>query len=91
MKKTAALLFSLALITGIAACGSPPGASLPAPVAPETVSSGAAEPEATPTPEPEPSAVTLTLAGDLVMHTPLNDEALQPDGSYDYTPLFEYV
>lgn len=91
MKKTAALLLSFALITGIAACGSPPGASLPAPVAPETVSSGAAEPEATPTPEPEPSAVTLTLAGDLVMHTPLNDEALQPDGSYDYTPLFEDV
>ena len=48
MKKTAALLLSFALITGIAACGSPPGASLPAPVAPETVSSGAAEPEATP-------------------------------------------
>ena len=33
----------------------------------------------------------LTLAGDLVMHTPLHDEALQADGSYDYTPIFEDV
>ncbi|HIS97614.1 MAG TPA: CapA family protein, partial [Candidatus Scatomorpha pullistercoris] len=44
-----------------------------------------------PTPEPTPSVVKLTLAGDLVMHTPLHDEALQADGSYDYTPIFEDV
>ncbi|HIS66060.1 MAG TPA: CapA family protein, partial [Candidatus Scatomorpha merdipullorum] len=35
--------------------------------------------------------VTLTLAGDIVMHTPLNSEVLQADGSYDYALLFEDV
>ena len=35
--------------------------------------------------------VKLTLAGDLVMHSQLNSEVLQPDGSYDYSLLFEDV
>ncbi len=32
--------------------------------------------------------MTLTVAGDIVCHTGLNAEALQDDGSYDYTQVF---
>ena len=88
MKRIATLFLCLALITGLAACAGEPSGNLPNPVHP---SSGEPSPTPEPTPEPEPSVVNLTLAGDLVMHTPLNTEVLQPDGSYDYTLLFEDV
>ena len=89
MKKLAALLLCLTFASGLAACGAAPEASLPAPVA---ASVDPVEPTNTPAPEPEkPSVVNLTLAGDLVMHTPLNDEVRTPDGSYDYSVLFEDV
>ena len=57
----------------------------------QSVTPQTASPEPTLTPEPEPSVVKLTLAGDLVMHSQLNSEVLQPDGSYDYSLLFEDV
>ncbi len=78
-----------ALLT-LAACGAP-AAELPEPVAASAAPAPTPTPAPEPTPEPEPQTVTLTLAGDLVMHTPLNSEALQPDGSYDYAPIFEDV
>lgn len=88
MRRTAALLLCLALIFALAACGEGSGGQLPAP---EMPSANTPEPTPSPTPEPEPIVVDLTLAGDLVMHTPLNSEVLQPDGSYDYSLLFEDV
>ena len=33
----------------------------------------------------------LVFAGDLMGHMPLHSAALQPDGSYDYSPCFQYV
>lgn len=91
MRRVAALLLCLIIITGLAACGEPAGSGLPEPVAPSQTALPAPEPTPEPTPEPEPSVVRLTLAGDLVMHTPLNSEVMQADGSYDYTLLFEDV
>ena len=91
MRRVAALLLCLIIITGLAACGEPAASGLPEPVAPSQTASPAPEPTPEPTPEPEPSVVRLTLAGDLVMHTPLNSEVMQADGSYDYTLLFEDV
>lgn len=94
MKRVLALCLCAALLLSLAACGSAPEVTLPAP---EGEAEAAPTPEPTPTPTPEPtpeptpSVVKLTLAGDLVMHTPLHDEALQPDGSYDYAPIFEDV
>lgn len=94
MKRVLTLCLCAALLLSLAACGSAPEVTLPAP---EGEAEAAPTPEPTPTPTPEPtpeptpSVVKLTLAGDLVMHTPLHDEALQPDGSYDYAPIFEDV
>ncbi len=59
-------------------------------------------PEQTLTPEPDVSATeqpdaetpgntttaTIAVGGDIVMHSGLNTEALQSDGTYDYTPIF---
>lgn len=94
MKRVLILCLCAALLLSLAACGSAPEVTLPAPegeaeAAPTTEPTPTPTPE--PTPEPTPSVVKLTLAGDLVMHTPLHDEALQPDGSYDYAPIFEDV
>ena len=93
MRRFAAMLLCIVMTAALAACGEGPGGSLPAPVAPELSPSPSPEaaPEPTPEPTPEPSVVTLTLAGDIVMHTPLNSEVLQADGSYDYALLFEDV
>ena len=90
MKRAAALLLSLALIVFAASCGVSPELTLPEPELPE-LSAPPSTPAPTPEPAPEPDTVTLTLAGDLVMHTQLNAEALNSDGSYDYTRLFEDV
>ena len=90
MKRAAALLISLALIVFAASCGVSPELTLPEPELPE-LSAPPSTPAPTPEPAPEPDTVTLTLAGDLVMHTQLNAEALNSDGSYDYTRLFEDV
>ena len=35
--------------------------------------------------------ITLLFAGDLMQHQGQIDAARQPDGSYDYTPCFQYV
>ena len=93
MRRFAAMLLCIVMTAALAACGEGPGGSLPTPVAPELSPSPSPEaaPEPTPEPTPEPSVVTLTLAGDIVMHTPLNAEVLQADGSYDYALLFEDV
>ena len=96
MKRVLALCLCAALLLSLAACGSAPEVTLPAPegeaeAAPTTEPTPTPTPTPEPTPEPTPSVVKLTLAGDLVMHTPLHDEALQPDGSYDYAPIFEDV
>lgn len=89
MKRSAAILLCLTLIVSLAAC-SGRSAGLPEPIAPPAASNAPA-PSPVPTPEPEPSVVKLTLAGDIVMHTPLNSAVMQPDGKYDYTLLFEDV
>ena len=56
-----------------------------------------ATPEPTPTPTPTPvgfveptnaANVKLAFCGDLVAHTGINDQALNLDGSYDYTSIF---
>ena len=96
MKRILTLCLCAALLLSLAACGSAPEVTLPAPegeaeAAPTTEPTPTPTPTPEPTPEPTPSVVKLTLAGDLVMHTPLHDEALQPDGSYDYAPIFEDV
>ena len=94
MKRVLALCLCAALLLSLAACGSAPEVTLPAPEgaeAPTPTPEPTPTPTTEPTPEPTPSVVKLTLAGDLVMHTPLHDEALQPDGSYDYAPIFEDV
>lgn len=94
-KRTFAALLCAAMLLGLSACGeAAPELTLPAPETvetPEPTPVQTPQPTPEPTPEPTPSVVKLTLAGDLVMHTPLHDEALQADGSYDYTPIFEDV
>ena len=40
-----------------------------------------------PTPTPKPS-VTLTMAGDILLHTRIHDCSVQEDGSYNYDAIF---
>ena len=91
MRRFAAILLVLCSLLTLASCGTQPGGTLPDPVEQSVPPTPSPTPEPTPSPTPAPSVVKLTLAGDLVMHTPLNSEVQQPDGSYDYTELFEDV
>lgn len=48
-------------------------------------------PEPTTTPEPTPTpvpSVSLTMVGDMLMHTPVEESALQEDGTYDFSAIF---
>jgi len=50
------------------------------------------EPTPTPTPEPEETvSASIAVGGDVVMHTGLNAEAKNDDGTYDYTPIFGII
>lgn len=42
-------------------------------------------------PEPTSTSVKLVAVGDILIHTPLLDEGLQEDGSYDFKFLFEIM
>ena len=86
MKRVAVLLLCFITILTAASCGEAPVTSLPDPGTPDVPPVTEA-----PSPTPEPRTVTLTLAGDLVMHEGLNTEARQPDGGYDYTNFFADV
>jgi len=52
------------------------------------------EPTATPlptaTPTPKPS-VTLTMAGDILLHTKIHTYSKQADGSYNYDAVFAHL
>ena len=45
----------------------------------------------TPTPAPTPLRASITVAGDLVLHTSIVNQCRTADGGYDFTPLFEDV
>ncbi len=73
-----------------------------APVSPESTAEPEAEatpeqevmpelepiPESEPIPEPKPPRITLLMVGDMLLHTPVENSALQEDGSYDFSALF---
>ena len=99
------LLLLLALALLLSACGAAPTptpeptpepapaptpALTPAPT-PEPTPEPTPVPTPEPTPEPEPLRAKLTVGGDVVLHLALYDEALQPDGSYDFSYLFRDV
>ncbi|MDR1044879.1 MAG: CapA family protein [Candidatus Adiutrix sp.] len=46
---------------------------------------------ATACPPSEARHLILMAAGDIMMHLPVSQSALQPDGSYDFRPHFQYV
>lgn len=41
--------------------------------------------------EPDATRITIAFAGDVLMHIPIVDSARQPDGTYDFNPVFEYI
>ncbi len=45
----------------------------------------------TPIPEPEVPEITLVMVGDILLHTPVAESALQEDGSYDFSAVFRQV
>ena len=51
------------------------------------------EPQAEPQQDslPVSDTVTLIMVGDVLLHTPINESALQEDGSYDFRHLFAQV
>lgn len=40
---------------------------------------------------PEPITIRITAAGDNLLHDPISKLAKQPDGTYDYTYIYQYV
>lgn len=49
---------------------------------------------ATPEPEPEelpPPSISLVMVGDILLHTPVEESALQEDGSYNFDAIFANV
>lgn len=38
--------------------------------------------------ESEPSVISIIMVGDILLHTPVEESALQADGSYDFTAIF---
>lgn len=87
-------LYALALLLAICLCACSEAAPVSS-VEPTSAPTARPTPEPRPTPvptpeptpEPTPTVITLSLAGDIVMHTMLNDDSLLPDGSYDYGPI----
>lgn len=61
----------------------------------EVLSTGVTEtavlPDATmePTPSPEPAEVSIVMVGDILLHTPVEEAALQEDGTYSFARIFE--
>jgi len=53
----------------------------------DTVSS-APQPSAGPEPSPE---ITLVMAGDILLHTPVAESGLREDGSYDFSAVFAHT
>jgi len=96
MRKSLWIAYILIIFFCLAACGEaadaapttdPTPAATPAPIAAPTPT-----PIPTPTPAPEPIRAELLVAGDIVMHEGMNEQALSDGGgSYDYAPLFEDV
>lgn len=65
---------------------------------PESISTpqSTATPEPTPVPTPEPTptpapSVSLIMVGDMLMHTPVEESALQEDGTYDFSAIFTHT
>ena len=45
-------------------------------------------PESESIPEPENSRISLIMVGDILLHTPVEESALQEDGTYNYDAIF---
>ena len=93
-----ALVIIIVLVSSLFGGSDRPEAT-PGSAAPESAEPSASAPPAAETPaaESEPAATaepaqelsaTIAVGGDIVMHSGLNNEALQSDGSYNYTPIF---
>ena len=48
-------------------------------------------PEPTPIPTPEPETVSVVMVGDILLHTPVEQAALQEDGTYSFEKIFEHL
>lgn len=93
MKRCLTAALCAGLLLALCACGETAVPPVPAEAAETAAPTPVPTPVPTPAPTPVPTPITadLCLAGDLVMHLPLDDEARNADGTYDYTPLFEDV
>jgi len=46
------------------------------------------EPDAADAPEEEPVRVTISMVGDILLHTPIEEASVRDDGTYDYSHIF---
>ena len=92
------LLASMTLIVAIAAAfkGNPPSRT-PAEAGAEGPSSDPSEAAASTGSEEETvipeggTDIVIGATGSMLMHSPIMDKALQEDGTYDFSPIFEYI
>ncbi len=59
--------------------------------APTPSSDGASSSEEAPPEEPQPTQLSLVMVGDILLHTPVEESALQEDGTYNFDPLFTHT
>jgi poly-gamma-glutamate synthesis protein (capsule biosynthesis protein) len=87
MKRLLALTLSLCLLSG---CGqtTEPAAALPQPSASASQPQIGSETEPEPEPEPEPVVAHLMVAGDVMSHMPITQDAyVSSTGAYDYSHM----
>lgn len=58
---------------------------------PEVVPEPALEPVPEVVPEPDLSRINIIMVGDILLHTPVEESAMQEDGSYNYDAIFANV
>lgn len=85
MRRLTALLIALTLL--MPGCAPAPDSSVSA-EQPPAQSQAAPEPAADPEPEPEPTVAHLMVAGDVMSHMPITDDAyVAATGAYDYSHM----
>ncbi len=64
---------------------------IPSTIDPEEISASIHKTSEEPPAPGEPPSITILMAGDILLHTPFKEAALQDDGTYNYTAIFSHT
>ena len=86
----ALLLLIVLLVRGCWALTHRPGEDKTPADTVETLPEAQEQADAAP-PEPQEQTISLIMVGDILLHTPLHESGLQPDGTYNYDHFFAHT